>query len=421
MAGLLDWLQTPAGMGLLSAAATGLAGARKGTPLNNVGRGALGGLVGYSQAQDQLAEQENNVFSRQLKQMQMDQMTRQMTDQQKMREGLQALYKPAAPFQADNPFGEDLGKLQTEASFAGKPVDPVMGAVLPYAQPDDILKMFGPQANENKFGKVMPHNYTPESLARYQQSGNFADLSAVGGNANFGNVNPGQFTPESLATYQQTGDYADLVPFRAPIQIDQGDRKILVNPGTGRVKSYSVAPKITDTPQYQAEQERAKGTARAEVEATTTAKTQAPANVKAISTLDRLDADIQTVIDHPGLKYAVGPYSVAPIIPGTPQADAFAAIQNLADRAAVGAIQEMKAASKTGGAVGAISEKEWPKLEAQMVNVNRAQSYPQFKKELQKFQALVRESKRQINAAQQAAGGAPKAVKKYNPATGRIE
>lgn len=53
------------------------------------------------------------------------------------------------------------------------------------------------------------------------------------------------------------------------------------------------------------------------------------------SSLDRLDADIESVKKLPGLEYAVGLYSAAPVIPGTKQADAVAAIENLASRAAV--------------------------------------------------------------------------------------
>lgn len=45
--GLLDFVQTPEGQGLLSAVAGGLAGARRGTPLNNLGQAGISGLIGY--------------------------------------------------------------------------------------------------------------------------------------------------------------------------------------------------------------------------------------------------------------------------------------------------------------------------------------------------------------------------------------
>ena len=60
MAGLLDgwgdFIKTPEGQGLLSAAFGGLAGARKGQPINSIGRAGLAGLSGYAVAQDQQAQ-----------------------------------------------------------------------------------------------------------------------------------------------------------------------------------------------------------------------------------------------------------------------------------------------------------------------------------------------------------------------------
>lgn len=48
MAGLLDWMQTPQGIGLLSGVASYAANARRGTPVNNIGRGLAGAVEGYN-------------------------------------------------------------------------------------------------------------------------------------------------------------------------------------------------------------------------------------------------------------------------------------------------------------------------------------------------------------------------------------
>ena len=74
MAGLLDFIGTPEGQGLLSAAFGGLAGARRGQPLNSLGRAGLSGLSGYADATDrqtqadQLAKR-NQMFDLHLAQM----------------------------------------------------------------------------------------------------------------------------------------------------------------------------------------------------------------------------------------------------------------------------------------------------------------------------------------------------------------
>lgn len=73
MNGLLDFIKTPEGQGLLSAAFGGLAGARRGAPLNSIGRAGLAGLTGYGnalEAQDQRAQQ---AAMQELRQLQVNQ------------------------------------------------------------------------------------------------------------------------------------------------------------------------------------------------------------------------------------------------------------------------------------------------------------------------------------------------------------
>jgi hypothetical protein len=103
--GLLDFVSTPEGQGLLSAAFGGLAGARRGQPLNSIGRGGLAGLAGYSQAQDQQTQQAERLElnkdrdqNRVLRQMQMDQQAALMAKQkgqEQWQAGLPAVYKQA--------------------------------------------------------------------------------------------------------------------------------------------------------------------------------------------------------------------------------------------------------------------------------------------------------------------------------------
>lgn len=121
--GLLDYLQTPGGQGLLSGIASYAANARRGTPINNMGRGMVGGLLGYANAGNQLRQQDEDAFQRQYRQMQMEQMQGQMQDAHRQREAAakrQELFTQLAPqfsqptygqYEADNPFGENLGNL----------------------------------------------------------------------------------------------------------------------------------------------------------------------------------------------------------------------------------------------------------------------------------------------------------------------
>ncbi|WP_213941184.1 hypothetical protein [Pseudomonas sp. dw_612] len=71
MNGLLDFAQTPMGMGLLSAAFGGLAGARQGSgPLNTIGTAGLSGIAGYSAASSNALKTQ----AMKLKQNQMEQL-----------------------------------------------------------------------------------------------------------------------------------------------------------------------------------------------------------------------------------------------------------------------------------------------------------------------------------------------------------
>lgn len=82
MAGLLDFIKTPEGQGLLGAVAGGLAGARRGTPFNNVGRGLLGGVASYGNALDRQTQEAENAVQKQFRDMQIQQMQNAMQKQQ---------------------------------------------------------------------------------------------------------------------------------------------------------------------------------------------------------------------------------------------------------------------------------------------------------------------------------------------------
>lgn len=145
------------------------------------------------------------------------------------------------------------------------------------------------QTPRDQFGAVMPQNYTPESLASFQRTGNYGDLVPVMKGAVFGNVNPGQFTPESLARYQQTGNYADLVPFRAPVQIDQGDRKTLFDPGTQGTRTFDVAPPPESMPTFKGAQAKAEAEAKAGVASAAEAEKKGKTVDQLISNIDEAE------------------------------------------------------------------------------------------------------------------------------------
>lgn len=198
-------------------------------------------------------------------------------------------------YEADNPFGEDLGNLQTVTPAQAGDPNRALEVALQSRSP--MWQQFAMQAQlkrasqtpRDQFGAVMPQNYTPESLAAFQRSGNYGDLVPVMKGAAFGNVNPGQFTPESLALYQQTGNYADLVPFRAPVQIDQGDRKTLFDPGTRGTRTFEVAPPPEAMPTFKGAQAKAEAEAKAGVASAAEAEKKGKTADQLISNIDEAE------------------------------------------------------------------------------------------------------------------------------------
>jgi len=124
--GLLDYIGTPEGQGLLSAAFGGLAGARKGTPFNNIGRAGVSGIVGYNQALDQNGELEQRKQRQQLFEMQLKQMQQQQADAQLARDN-EAAFRSSitSPQQTmlDSALGNGQGPTLANAAKLA-PVDP---------------------------------------------------------------------------------------------------------------------------------------------------------------------------------------------------------------------------------------------------------------------------------------------------------
>lgn len=253
--GLLDYLNSPAGMGLLSAAAGYAAGARRGQPVNSLGRGALAGLTGYAQANDQLRMDEENKFQREYRNAQIEEIKRKQAE----REAYRSQFKPAGtqPFQADNPFGEDLGTLQTSTppTFAGQEIDPKLAAIAPFLEPKEMYQAVSPQAGSAtaemknwQFAQGLPEDQRAQFFAR-------------AGGAAPATVQEWEFfknlDPQSQARF--------LEMKRAPQIMNLGGSMAVRAPGGGVGEQYTVQPKITDMPGFQAAQAEAVEAAKAGV------------------------------------------------------------------------------------------------------------------------------------------------------------
>jgi hypothetical protein len=105
--------------------------------------------------------------------------------------------------------------------------------------------------------------------------------------------------------------------------------------------------------------------------------------------IDRMLDSIGKLKNQPGLNSILG--TVASRTPNITEAagNAQSSFNTLLNQAAVAALNEMRAASKTGGAVGNVTEKEWPILQSQLANLSQSQSPDQFRKNLDDLETYL--------------------------------
>ena len=264
MAGLLDFMNTPAGIGLLSAVAGGAATARRGTPINNLGRGLASGLSGYQTAQGQIAQDEENALARQFRQMQMEQIQNTLAQnkaQRAWREGLPGAMEAAKtkqmPFEADNPFGENLGQLSTVQQGDPQALQRyLMQPDSPYAERMVEKQLFPTQQDLMKVSAgetlIDPITRQPVYTAPAKQQDTFSQdmrdyLGAYG-------IDPASASREQLSSAYQAVQgakdrrasmSANTVTYGTPIQYNTPAGPVLVQPGN----RPGAAPMITKLPE----------------------------------------------------------------------------------------------------------------------------------------------------------------------------
>ena len=187
--GLLDWIGTPAGQGLLTAVAAGMAGARRGAPINSIGAGMLGGLQGYANAQDQ--QMQANRYEQQTK----------LFDAQMQRFKAQADAEKAAQEQA---------KLQQGyLSTVGRVTSPVIGAEPNKFDPMKWRSLGG--SLEDAKALLSSGNWGKSAIKDYKEVLNPDGSVSIVGFDEFGNqVNTGA-TPFKDAKIQDFGGYLGAI------------------------------------------------------------------------------------------------------------------------------------------------------------------------------------------------------------------
>ncbi len=113
-----------------------------------------------------------------------------------------------------------------------------------------------------------------------------------------------------------------------------------------------------------------------------------PAQTQAVTTIDKsLENATKAAIalkSHPGLEGAVGFRAGQEYVPGTDAASFKANLNSLLSQQFAQAIQAMRDASKTGGAVGNVSDREGDRFESMVASLSQSQNEEQFRQNLDK-------------------------------------
>lgn len=95
--------------------------------------------------------------------------------------------------------------------------------------------------------------------------------------------------------------------------------------------------------------------------------------------IDRMITAGNAIINDPALGRSVGLFGAIPSVPGGAAANTDALIEGFKSQISGVVLQSMRDASKTGGAVGNVTEKEWPRLEAMLGALHTKMSPDKFR------------------------------------------
>ncbi len=118
-----------------------------------------------------------------------------------------------------------------------------------------------------------------------------------------------------------------------------------------------------------------------------------------VAQLDRLEQAAAQLKADPGLPGITGLRGHIPDIPGSDAARARAQLETLGSQAAFGVLQQMREMSKTGGALGQVSDRENEMLRNNLAALGTNQSAEDFQKALDQIIAYARDSKARMQGA----------------------
>lgn len=251
-----------------------------------------------------------------------------------------------------------------------------------------------------RFGTINPRDYTAESLAQYQQSGDFRDLQRYESqrSVDIGGV-PHRFDPASGGWYP-----AEVNPGGGAAGGSPGGEP---QPGAGGDRRQITAE---DVAQNEAERAaavtKAQQAAKSEVDKASVQPKVRSAALAAKAKVDRL-SDLFDSVSSRVSNWTAGPGAALANIPASDARDLRADLDTIKANMGFAELQEMRDNSPTGGALGQVTEREIAFLQALVSNLEQSQSPEQLRRNLATAKQAVMDSWGRVSAAYEQQYGTP--------------
>lgn len=227
--GLLSFLKTAEGQGLLSAGAGYMANASRTTPVNSIGRGALTGLLGYSNATARQDEQAERAKMGQFRDAQIAAFNAKaaaeadaLARERAKRDALPGLFRPAG-------------------MSGGEAIPQQMGGVPMFSQPMGVSPMQATPGGFDVMGAIKA-GFGADEIEKYAGLSNVGKPKAT----RQIEVDDGRGGKRIVLADDYGTEVGGFAGYTAPVQVSQGDRVSFIKPAPGVSLPVNMSPSERD-------------------------------------------------------------------------------------------------------------------------------------------------------------------------------
>lgn len=409
--GLLDFIKTPEGQGLLSATFGGLAGARSGQPWNSLGRAGMAGVMGYGDAMDRQTKQTESAQMQKYRQAQIDEYA-QRTAKEK-----------AASEQLKNK-SDILGQLYDPGSN-GAPslnVDSMLPQMFKTGLPSiPAVEARSAGINKSMIPMAMRAGISPEEMAKID------GLRNLGRDEVARTVKGMQNGREVDQQYDKFGRPVGqgVEQYKAPIEMSTGASKMLLDPFTRQPLSSFRMEQSPDSRASNAlgwannaatlrGQDMTDGRARDLNDIKRSEKKSVEDLTKGgqIASFDTMLGTLERLGNHQGLSRSVGVVGAFPTMPGSESANFKAELDTFQSQAFIPMVSQLKG-------MGALSDAEGKKLTAAVGALNPNMGEKAFRESIARITSEMESARTRVSGQPRANAVEQKAPSK-TPMLGQV-